>query len=133
MNECNSIEPLTNKHSNLNSVPLSDQTKFRLNDINKIKDYFNSKIEERKAISKKLNKYMAAFDYIDKTLIVLSATSGGTSIISFASVTGVSAGIASASFTLIFSLTTGIIKKQLRRTRHKKRNIIKLLCLPKAN
>ena len=55
---------------------MSDQTKFRLNEINKIKDYFNSEIQERKIMSKKLSKYIAAFDYIDKTLIVLSATSG---------------------------------------------------------
>ena len=62
-------------------------------------------------MNKKLSKYIAAFDYIDKTLIVLSATSGGISIISFTSVIGVPAGLANASFTLIFSLTTGIIKK----------------------
>ena len=69
MNESNSIET----HSNLNAVPLSDQTKFRLNEINKIKDYFNSEIQERKTISKKLSKIITAFDYIDKTLIALSA------------------------------------------------------------
>ena len=88
---------------------LSDQTKFRLNEINEIKDYFNSEIQERKIISKQLNKYIAAFDYIDK--IVLSETSGGVSIISFASVTGAPAGIASAIFTLVFSSSTGKIKK----------------------
>ena len=77
---------------------MSDQTKFRLNEINKIKDYFNSEIQERKALSKKLSKYIAAFDYIDKTFIVLSATSGGISIISFTSVIGIPAGIASAFF-----------------------------------
>ena len=52
MNELNSIET----HSNLNAIPLSDQTKFRLNEINKIKDYFNSEIQERKTMSKKLSK-----------------------------------------------------------------------------
>ena len=61
-------------------------------------------------MSKKLSKYIAAFDYINKTLIVLSATSGRISIISFTSVIRFPAGIASASFTLIFSLTTRIIK-----------------------
>ena len=49
----------------------------------------------------------------DKALIVLSAAIGGVSIISFATVIGDPAGIASASFTLIFSLTTKIIKKVL--------------------
>ena len=76
MSECNSIETLANAHSNLNAIPLSDQTKFRLNEINKIKDHFNSEIQARKTMSKKLSKYIAAFDHIDKTLIVLSAASG---------------------------------------------------------
>ena len=96
MNEFNSIET----HSNLNAISLIDQTKFRLNEINKIKDYFNSEIQERKTVSKKLSKYLAAFDYIDKTLIISSATSGGISIISFASVIGIPEGIASASYFL---------------------------------
>ena len=72
MNEINSTE-----------VPLSDQTKFRLNEINKVKDYFNSEIQKRKTMSKKLSKYIATLAYIGKTLIVLSATSGGINIISF--------------------------------------------------
>ena len=57
-------------------IQLSDQTKSRLKEINKIKDYFNLEIQERKIMSKKLSKYIDAFDYFDKTLIVLSATSG---------------------------------------------------------
>ena len=60
------------------------------------------------------------FDYIDKILLVLSATSGGVCVISSVSVVGASAGIAGASFTLIFSLTTRIIKKLLCITRSKK-------------
>ena len=104
----------------MNIIPLSDQKKFRLNEINKRKDYFNTEIQARKTMSKRLSKYIAAFDYIDETLIVLSKTNGGISIISFTSVIGVHAGIASASFTLIFSLTTGIIKKFLKITRNKK-------------
>ena len=78
MTDYNSVETLTNTHSNLS---LSHQTKIRLNQINKIKDHFNSEIQERKTMTKKLSKYIAAFDYIGKTLIVLSATSGGISII----------------------------------------------------
>ena len=76
------------KINKLNSteIPKSDQTKLRLNEINKIIYYFNSDIQERKIMSKKISKYIAAFDYIDKTLIVLSATSGGIKIISFTNV-----------------------------------------------
>ena len=78
----------------MNVIPLSDQTKFRLPETNKIEDYFNSEIQERKTMSKKLRKYIAAFDHIDKTLFVLSATSEGIFVISFTSVIGVPAGIA---------------------------------------
>ena len=96
---------------------LSDQTKFRLYEIKKIENYFINEINERKSCSKKLSKYVTAFDYIDKILIILSATTGPVSIISFASIIGVPVGIASASFTLVFSLITRIIKKLLSTTR----------------
>ena len=86
-------------------------------------------------MKKKLIKYIAAFDYIDKTLIVLSSTNGIISIISFRSANGILAGIASPSFTLVFSLTTGTIKKLLQATRKKKQkhNKIVMLCLLKVN
>ena len=77
-------------------------------------------------MSKKISKYIAAFDYFDKNSIVLSATIGGISIISFTSLIGVPVGIASASFSLVFSLTAGIIKKLLKMTRNKKRYIVML-------
>ena len=61
-----------------------------------------------------MGKYIVAFDHFDHTLIVLSGTSGWISIVSFASVIGVPPGIANAIFTLVFSLTTGIIEKVLK-------------------
>ena len=69
--------------------------------------------------SKKLGKYVTAFDYIDKVLIILGTTTGGVSIISFTSVIGAPVGKASASFTFTF-LTIGIIKKLLNKTRKQK-------------
>ena len=124
MNESNSIE--TTDRTNL-----TEQTKIRLDKITEIGHYFHQEINQRKSCSKKLSKYVTAFDYIDKVLIALSATSGGVSIISFTSVVGAPVGIASASFTLIFSLTTGIVKKLLNITRKKK--MIKFLCWLKVN
>ena len=111
---------------------MTEQAKFRLDEISKIENYFIEEINQRKSCSKKLSKYVAAFDYIDKVLIVLSATSGGVSIISFTSIIGAPVGIASASFTLIFSLTTGIIKKLLSITRNKKKKHDKILMLAKS-
>ena len=83
-------------------------------------------------MSKKLSKYIAVFDYINKTLIVLSATSGEISIVSFTSVIGVPVGIASASFSLVLSLITGTIKKLLMMTRNKKKKHNKIVMLAKS-
>ena len=90
----------------INKTNLSEQTKYRLSGIMGIKNHFDSEIDQNKLCIKKVSKYVAALDYIDNILIVLSATSGGVSIISFTSVVGAPAGMASANFTLIFSLTT---------------------------
>ena len=114
MNKSSSIKAI-------NKTILSEQTKLRLSEIIGIENYFYQEIDQRKSCSKKLNKYVTAFDYIDKVLIVLSAASGRVSIISFKSIAGAPVGIASASFTLIFSLTTGIVRKILNITRNKKK------------
>ena len=114
----NELRPVKT-YSDLTTLSLNDQTKFRLDEINKIKHYFEFGIRESEAVIKKLSIYTAALYYTDKTLIVLSATSGGISIISFTNVTGIPAGVISASLTLVFSLTTGIIKKLLKERRKK--------------
>ena len=116
----------------IGKINLTDQTKFRLNETSKAENYFNSEINQRKKCSKKLSKYVSAFDYIDKVLIVLSATSGGVSIILFTSIVGAPVGIASASFTLIFSITTGIVKNLLSITRNKNKKHDKILMLAKS-
>ena len=126
MNKSNSIEAIDTKK-------LTEQKKFRLDEISKIENYFHEEINQRKTCSKKLSKYVAAFDYIDKVLIVLSATTGRVSICSFTSILGAPVGIASASFTLIFYLTTGITKNLLSTIRRKRKSIIKLLCWLKVN
>ena len=99
---------------------LQQQTNFRLSEVTWIEVYFNQEINQRKSSSKKLSKYVTTFDYTDKILIVLSATSSGVCIISSASIDGAPVETASASSTLVFSLTTGIIKKLLSITKQKK-------------
>ena len=124
MNECNYLE--------IDKTKLTEQIKIRLDKRSEIENYFHKEINQKKLCSKKLSKYVAAFDYIEKFLIVLGAASGGVSIISFTSVAGAPVGIASASFTLIFSLTTGIVKKLLSITRNKKKKRDKILMLAKS-
>ena len=102
------------------SSELKDLTKFRLHEINKIKD-LNSEIIERKDIIKKISKHIVAFDYADELFITLSASFGTLSIASYATVVGIPVGIAGASLTLIFTVTTGVVKKLLNITRKKKK------------
>ena len=111
---------------------MSEQIKCRLSAIIGIENYFHQEINRRKSCSKKLSKYVTAFDYIEKILIVLSEKSSGVCIILSASVVGAPVRIASASFTLIFSPTTGIIKKLLSITRKKKKKHDKILMLAKS-
>ena len=111
---------------------LSDQTKYRLYEIKKIENYFINEINGRESYSKRLIKYITIFDYIDKILIVLSAISSGVSIVSYASTIGVPAGIASPCFTIIFSITAGIIKKSLSITIKKKKKHDQIFMLAKS-
>ena len=85
-----------------------------------MKDFFIAGIREIEPVSKKLCKYVAAFYYLDKYLIALSATRGGVSAASFANITGASERIVSASFSLAFLITTGIVKILLKTTLNKK-------------
>ena len=109
--------------NNLNVIELTDSTanKYRLDEINKIRYYFNNEIKERKDIIKKLNKYLVSFDYLDKIFITLSASFGTLSIASYASVVSTPAGIAGSSLALIFTIGTGISKSVLKVTKKRKK------------
>ena len=111
---------------------LKDLAKYRLDEINKIKDYLNSEIKERKDIIKKISKYIVAFDYADKLFITLSASFGTLSIAPYATVVGIPAGIAGASLTLIFTVTTGVVKTLLNITRKKNKKHNKIIALARS-
>ena len=116
-------------NSNLEISELKDLTKYRLDEISKIIDYFNAEIKERKDIIKKISKYIVAFDYADKLFITLSASFGTLSIASHATVVGIPVGIAGASLTLIFTIATGVVKTLLNITRKKKKKHNKIIAL----
>ena len=109
------------------NLKLNDLTKFRLDEINKIKDYLNAEIKERKDIVKKISKYSVALDFADKLFITLSASFGTLS--SHATVVGIPVGITGASLTVIFTVTTGVVKKLLNITRKKKKKHNKIITL----
>ena len=105
---------------------------FRLKKTDEIKDYFIAEIKERELMSKRLSKYIASFDYFDKSLIVLSVATGSISIASFATVIGAPAGIIGASCGLTFSITSGFVKKFLKTIRNKKKKHNKIVMLARS-
>ena len=107
-------------------------TKYRLDEINKIKEYFNTEIKATKEIIRKISKCIVAFDYAGKVFITLSASFGTLSIASYATVVGIPAGIAGASLTLIFTVTTGVVKTLLNIRRKKKKKHNKIIALARS-
>ena len=138
MGECNSIKhdfhETANMYPNLNEN-ISNEQQFRLNKVNEIKDYFLAEIREGELISKNISKYIASLDYFDKSLNDLSILAGSISIASFATVTGVPAGIIGASCGLTFSITSEFVKRFLKTIRNKikKHNEIIMLARSKLN
>ena len=115
----------------MNNLELTDVNKYRQDEINKIKEYFDNEIKERKDIIKKLNKYLVSFDYLDKIFITLSESFSTLSIASYATVLGLPVSIAGSSLTLIFTIGTGINKSLLRVTKKRKKKHNKIIALAK--
>ena len=132
MTECDSH----NMYPNLNAIPLtvniSDGQQFKLNKINEIKDYFIAEIRGRELMKKNFIKYITFFEYLDKSLIVLSVATDSISIVSFARAIGASVGIMSASCSLAFSITTGFVKKFMKTIRNKKKKHNKIVMLARS-
>ena len=131
---------LLKEYLRMNIIELTDTAKpsssehvnkYRLDEINKIRDYFNNEIKETKDIIKKLNKYLVSFDYLDKIFITLSASFGMLSIASYGSVVGIPAGIIGASLTLVFTIGAGISKSLLKLTKKRKKKHNKITALAK--
>ena len=137
---CNSIEhnfhKTSNMYPNLNAIPLSanisNDQQFRRNKINEIKDFIGE-IRERELMKKNLSKYIASFGHLDKSLIALFIATGSISIASFPTAIGAPVGNMSASCSLIFSITTGFVKKFLKTIRNKKKKHNKMLARSKLN
>ena len=115
-----------NIYPNLSAIPSNEQ-QFRLNKINEIKDYFIAEIRERELMSKNLSKYIASFEYLDKSLIVLSVATDSISIASFETVIGAPVGIVST-----FSITIVFVKRFLKTVRNKKEKYNKIVMLARS-
>ena len=107
----------------MNNLELTDVNKYRLDEINKIKEYFENEIKEKK------DKYLVRFDYLDKIFFTLSASFGTLSIASHATVIGIPVGIAGS---LIFTISTDVNKSLLRVTKKRKKKHNKIIALAKS-
>ena len=123
---------LLKEYLRMNNLELTDVNKYRIDKINKIKEYFDNEIKERKDIIKKLNKYLVSFYYLDKIFITLSASFGTLSIASYAAVVGTPVSIAGSSLTLIFTVGSGLNKSLLRVTKKRKKKHNKIIALAKS-
>ena len=112
---------LLKEYLKMNNLELADINNYRLNEINETKD-----------IIKKLNKYIVGFDYLDKIFIALSASFGTLSIASHATVVGIAVGIAGASLTLIFTISTGVNKSLLQVTKKRKKKHNEIIALARS-
>ena len=114
------------------NLELTDANKYRLDEMNKIKEYFDNEIKERKDRIKKLNKYLVSFDYLDKIFITLSASFSMLSIASYTAVVGIPVGIAGSSLTSIFAVGKGINKSSFQVTKKRKKKHNKIIALAKG-
>ena len=119
---------LLKEYLRMNNLELTDINNYRLNEINKTRDYFNNEINERKDIIKKLNKYIVIY----KIFIALSASFSTLSIASYATVVGLPVGIAGSFLSLIFTISTGVNKSLLRVTKKRKKKHNKIIALAKS-
>ena len=109
---------------------LKDQSNYRLNEISRIKDYFNEEIQYQQSLTNNLSKYLTAFDYSNKILTVVLTVFSGTNI--FRNVKNEQLlGLITSVFSLPFSLSFGIIIKLQQETKLRKKKHNKLLYLAK--
>ena len=116
--------------ASLETIKLEDQSNYRLNEISKIKDYFNEEIQYQQFLTDKLSKYLTIFDYSNKILTVVLTVFSGTNIFSNVKNKQLLVLITSV-FSLLFSLSFGIIIKLQQETKLRKKKHNKLLYLAK--
>ena len=117
--------------TNLETISLNEQTNYRLIEIGKIKDYFDQVIKYQQLLASKLSKYLTGFDYDDKILTVFLTVFSRTNI--FAHVRGRKQllGLISSIFSLLFCLSSGVVKKLQQETKPRKKKHKTLLYLAK--
>ena len=114
------------------TINLEDLSNYTLNEISKIKDYFNEEMQYPQSLTNKLSKYLTIFDYSNKILSVVLTVFSGTNIFSNAKNKQL-LGLITSVFSLLFSLSFGIIIKLKQETKLRKKKHDKLLYLAKLD
>ena len=117
--------------TSLETIQLEDQSNYRLSEISKIKNYFNDEIQYQQSLTNKLSKYLTVFGYSNKILAVVLTVFSSTNI--FAHVKGKKKllGLITSAFSLLFSLSFGIVIKLKQETKLRKKKHNRLLYLAK--
>ena len=115
--------------TNLETISLNEQTNYRLIEIGKIKDYLEQEKKYHQLLTSKLSKYLTGFDCADEVLTAFLTVFSGTNI--FAHVRGRKQllGLISSTFSLLFCLSFGVVKKLQQETKTRKKKPNKLLHL----
>ena len=120
---------LSNLPINLETITLNEQTSYRLNEIDKIKDYVESEIKDQEILIKKLSKYITGFDYTDKILTGFLTVFSGVNI--FSHVKKRKHAVLISVFSLFFCLSAGVIKNYCTKQRKERKNTINYFIWPK--
>ena len=110
--------------TNLETISLNEQTNSRLMEIGKIKDYFYQEIKYQQLLTSKLRKYLTGFDNADKILTVFLTVFSGTNIFSHVRGRKQLLGLISSIFSLLFCLSSGVVKKLQQETKTRKKQQI---------
>ena len=117
--------------ASLETIKLEDQSNYRLNEIDKIKDYFNTEIQYQQSLTTKLSKYLTILDFSDKILTVVLKVFSGTNIFAYVKGRKQLLGLITSVFSLLFPLSFGVIIKLHQETKLRKKRHNKLLYLAK--
>ena len=117
--------------ASLETIKLEDQSNYRLNEIDKIKDYFNTEIQYQQSLTTKLSKYLTILDFSDKILTVVLKVFSGTNIFAYVKGRKQLLGLITSVFSLLFPLSFGVIIKLHQETKLRKKRLNKLLYLAK--
>ena len=117
--------------TNLETISLNEETNNRLMEIGKIKDYFDQEVKYKQLLTSKLSKYLTGFDYADKILTIFLTGFSGTNIFAHVKEETQLLGLITSGFSLLFCLSSGVVKKLQQETKTRKKKHNKLLYLAK--